>query len=201
MTSADYPEGYWERGEGSNYTNYGDEIAWPVIWNVMAPRVKGAVREIACAKGYFVRHGYFMGYDVKGIDISEYAITHHAPGVGDVIQQANATDLPWETAEAQMLFAFEFLEHVYEDEIEQVLSEIDRVTAPDAIIVFKIGLAEMDDHCEDDHTHYTQRNREWWENRLAEMPWTHYEDLEEEIDRAVSQVQPTWTGRWFAYVR
>lgn len=201
MTSADYPEGYWERAEGSNYTNYGDEIAWPVIWNVMAPHIRGAVREIACAKGWFVHHGYYMGYDVKGIDISEYAIQNHAPGVGDVIQQANAVDLPWEDNEAQVLVAMEFMEHVYEDELDDVFSEIERVTQHGAIIILKIGLADMEDHIEDDHTHYTQHDRDWWARRIALRGWLPFRELEYELDRQVTEVQPTWKGRWFCYVR
>lgn len=201
MTSADYPEGYWERGEGSNYVNYNDDIAWPVIWNAMVPYIKGAVREIACAKGYFVRYGYFMGYDVKGIDISEYAITHPAPGVSGVIEQANATDLPWADGEAQVLCAFEFMEHVYEDELEQVFSEMERVTTDGSIIVLKIGLAGMEDHIEDDHTHYTQKTRDWWEDKIATRGWTRFHELETQIDDAVEIVQPTWKGRFFVYVR
>ena len=201
MTSADYPEGYWERGEGSNYINYGDEIAWPIIWNVMRPHIQGAIREIACAKGYFVKYGYFEGYDVKGIDISQYAIDNHAPGVGDVVQQANAVDLPWGDGEAQMLCAFEFMEHVYEDELDDVFSEIERVTQEGAIIILKIGLAEMDDHCEDDHTHYTQKNRDWWAQRIALRGWTPFRELEYELDNQVSTVQPTWAGRFFCYVK
>lgn len=201
MTSADYPEGYWERAEGSNYTKYGDEIAWPVIWEVLRPHISGPVREIACAKGYFVRHGYFAGYDVKGIDISQYAIDNAAPGVSAVIEQANATELPWPDDEAQILCAFEFMEHVYEDELDTVLDEMERVTYNGSIIVLKIGLAGMDDHCEDDHTHYTQKTRDWWEDRLAVRNWTRFHELEDALDKRVADVQPTWAGRFFCYVR
>lgn len=200
MTSADYPEGYWERGEGSNYVNYQDDHGWPIIWNVMRPRIKGAIREIACAKGWFVYHGYYEGWDVKGIDISQYAILHHAPGVGDVVEQANATDLPWADDEAQILCAFEFMEHVYEDELDDVLDEIDRVTQDGGIIILKIGLDGMEDHIEDDHTHYTQKTREWWDERLQQR-WTPLPELEAELDKQIVEKQPSWAGRFFCYVR
>ena len=201
MTSDDYPEGYWERGEGSNYIDYSDEVAWPVIWNTMASYIKGAVREIACAKGYFVKHGYWLGYDVKGIDISQYAIDNAAPGVSGLIEQANAVDLPWSDDEAQVLFAFEFLEHVYEDEIDQVLSEIGRVTRSGSVLVFKIGLTDMADHIDDDHTHYTQHDREWWLERLSHTDWVWFPELEEALNQAIEPVQPTWKGRFFCYVK
>jgi SAM-dependent methyltransferase len=200
MTSDDYPEGYWERGEGSNYHNYSDEVAWPVVLDSMYPFIGPQIREVACAKGFFVYHALKRGFDAKGFDISRYAISHMpTPELAPYIQVANAVDMPWDDDEADTLFAFEFMEHVYEDELDRVIEEMSRVTIKGGKIILKIGLAGMDDHIEDDHTHYTQHERSWWEGVLGSTGWTRKPNLENRLDLSVSKVQPTWSGRWFVY--
>lgn len=51
----EYGEGYWERAEGSNYRDYGDDPGWGIIADIFQRlRSNARVIEAACAKGYFV---------------------------------------------------------------------------------------------------------------------------------------------------
>ena len=211
MRSSDYPEGYWERGEGSNYVNYTDDPGWAKVLDVMDTHISDTtILEVACAKGFFVKEARRRGYAAWGIDISEYAISRAQPIVKPYVRQGNAVELPWADDYFDHLFAFEFMEHVYLDEIDRVISEMIRVTKPNGLIVMKIGLAFDDDnpnpHKNDglaghnhqgDVTHYNNQVRAWWEAKLTGCDLTRRADLEDSLDAAFRDRD--WSGRFFVY--
>lgn len=213
MRSEDYPEGYWERAEGSNYRKYADDPGWSVVWDVMSNHLpaQSDILEVACSKGYFVQEARKRGFNAKGIDISHYAISNPARGVGPHIQQANAVDIPFADDSFDHLFAFEFLEHVYLNEVDQVISEMIRVTRPHGLLIQKIGIAFDDDNPnphegtqvmadhghQNDVTHYNNQVRAWWEAKLQSCGLTRRKDLEDSLDAAFRDRD--WSGRFFVY--
>lgn len=198
-----YTEGYFERAEGSNYHHYGDESGWDPILNVLAEYrmtmpPEPVLLEVACAKGYFVRHALDWGWDAYGFDISEYAINNGAGGVRRRISVHDATT-PWYFAQdgvVDCLVSWEFFEHVDEDKVPFVWAEMLRVTKPGGLIVLKIGMPNGAP--DDDITHVTMHGREWWTEQLAgeiePMP-----DLVAKLDATFADRD--WAGRFFAWRR
>src|SRR5688500_20121285 len=113
FTSDDYGEGYWERAEGSNYVNYGDDSGWLGILHVINANHTGKLNiiEAACSKGYFLRAALLDGHKALGFDVSEYAIRNAVTKtamVHDAIEP-----WPYPSGSADLVCAWEFLEHIH----------------------------------------------------------------------------------------
>ena len=213
MRSSDYQEGYWERGEGSNYHNYGDDPGWNVVLDVMEAIGVGdpgcdatiVIVEVGASKGWFGYHARRRGYDWRGFDISEYAVANHAPGVSPYLTVHNAgLDWPYESESADIVCAWEFFEHVYDDEILFVLSEMLRVLKPGGELWLKTGIAIPSDHPfagqpDHDQTHVAVHDREWWESLFEMAGLEHLPQTEAALDRAFSDRD--WQGRFFVWRR
>lgn len=204
MRSEDYHEGYWERGEGSNYVAYGDDPGWPVTAAVLASEVPAGMPtlEVACSKGFFVLHARQVGLDCYGIDISEYAISQAHPAVKEFVRQGNVVDLPWEDAQFGVVCSWEFLEHVYEDEMDRALDEMQRVCWPGGLMVHRIGLdmgvpEEDYAHQQHDVTHVCEKPRDWWEAKFAARGWSRVKHVEDLLDEAFTGRD--WQQRFFAW--
>jgi SAM-dependent methyltransferase len=199
-----YPEGYWERAEGSNYRCYSDDSGWEQVLDVIQKYAPppAVVREVACSKGYFVLHAMQRGYNVRGCDISTYAISAAPDEVKPYVVVANATDLPWESDSADVVTHMEFLEHVPEDEVGRVIEEMTRVLKAGGLLVGKIGIAIPDDHPfkgqpDHDHTHVTMRSRTWWEAHFAQVGLWAQKNAESDLDSAFAERD--WYGRFFVW--
>lgn len=204
FTSDDYGEGYWERAEGSNYRNYGDDPGWRGILHVMAmTRPPGLnIIEAACSKGYFVRHARRWGHNAVGFDLSEYAISK---SVAPEVTQVHDATTPWpyEDGVADIVAAWEFFEHIPTDQVDDVMVEMDRVLKPGGELWLKTGIVVPDDHefagQEDhDHTHVTVWTREQWEDFFYGV-WGYesQRDIEAALDEEFKKRD--WKGRFFVY--
>ena len=210
MKSDDYPEGYWERAEGSNYRNYADDPGWRGVLNVVMDWYAEGSRfiEMACAKGYFVYHARQMGYDAVGFDISEYAISKANPKARKFVQVHNAAE-PWPYAydEADVVFGFEFFEHVPVDEVDDVLMQAWCVLKPGGRLILKTGIIIPDDHPfagqeDHDHTHVTVKDREWWERVIRANGFKQTdEDRSIEASLDAEFKGRDWFGRWFVWTK
>ena len=203
MRSETYHEGYWERGEGSNYWAYGDDPGWPVTADVLQQilPVEARILEIACAKGWFVHAARRAGLECWGIDISEYAVAHAPESMRPYLMTGNAVDLPYDDGQFTVVCSWEFLEHVYEDEIDRVLDEMQRVGTPGHLQVHRIGI-DMEQpgdyaHQQQDVTHVLEMPRAWWHDKFTARGWTRVPDVEERFDAAFAGRD--WVGRYFAW--
>lgn len=206
MRSSDYPEGYWERGEGSNYRDYGDDPGWLGIVRVMGKFGFGpgtVVIEAGASKGWFIRRARLGGLEAKGFDISEYAVSHPAPGVEPYLTAHNAgLEWPYQSESADVVCAWEFFEHVYDDEILFVLSEMLRVLKKGGELWLKIGIDVPADHPfagqpDHDQTHVAIHDREWWESLFEMAGLEHLPDREAALDAAFADRD--WQGRFFVW--
>ena len=206
MSGSNYHKGYWEDGDGSNYHSYGFDPGWPVIASVVRQFLNpGATAyEVACAKGYLVKTLLHFGFNAYGIDISDYAISKADADVANRLQVANAVSLPWPEDTADIILSMEFFEHVPEDEVDIVLSEKMRVLKDGGIMMMKINIIvpESNPHYSShendcDVTHYTIKDRDWWENKFVNAGLIHDKQAEDMLDRAFSQRD--WFGRFFVW--
>lgn len=198
MKSSDYGKDYWENGVGSNYFNYADDPGWDKTLDVMdqyfgRPTV---LYEVACAKGYFVVHARERGYDAQGCDISEYAISQVPYGTKAFCQVANATDLPWETFSADVVCAWEFLEHIPKENIQRVIFEMLRVLKPGGQIWLRICSPDQE-NATADSTHVSLFPRETWDQIFLEWGLVPLHDREENLDANFQDRD--WAGRFFVY--
>lgn len=205
FTSDDYGEGYWERAEGSNYRNYGDDPGWEQILNTMDDSRFGRtlrIIEVACAKGYFVRAAINRGHDAQGFDLSEYAISKSvAPGATFV---QDATKVPWgfDYNAADIVCGWEFLEHIREEDSGLVLSEAIACLRPGGELWFKTGIVVPGDHDfagqeDHDHTHVNMQTREYWEYQFSTYGLQHRPEWEDALDARFAKRD--WKGRFFVW--
>lgn len=219
-----YTEGYFERGEGSNYHNYADDPGWRVTANVLnrfMPADGGEdigerwLMEIAAAKGYFLRAAREVGYDTYGVDISEYATETavHEVECLDITTPQDAWPLSVASNKGLMnvVCSWEFLEHIEGDKIEDVLTnmavfgESDQWASGVSLFVHRIGTTTVEGVRQDnDITHVSNHTREKWLEIIDE--WAAKQDdfklkrateVEDALDAAFAGRD--WAGRFFAY--
>lgn len=208
MKSEDYPEGYWERAEGSNYVNYNDDSGWRGVLNVLDDwyAIGSRFIEMASAKGFFVMHSRARGFDAVGFDISEYAVKKTTPRAKKFCIVHNAADpWPYEPGQADAVLGFEFFEHVPEGEVPLVLDEAWKALKPGGRLILKTGIAVPDDHPfagQEDHdaTHVTMKDRAWWETTIFNNEFDQ-DASDRAIEAAFDQEfkKRDWFGRWFVW--
>lgn len=208
MTTDLYDEGYWERGEGSNYSRYGNDPHWPATIDTLkaalpANVVAGSWLEVACAKGYFVLEARARGLNVVGVDLSEYAISKALPEVQPHVRVGTVLDLPYGDGEFDVLVAWEFMEHIPEEDLGRAVREMLRVTRPGAYLIYRIGISDPSPavsgatYEQHDHSHFHEVPSSWWRDDFASRGWDHLSDVEVALNTAHAGVD--WVGRFFAY--
>jgi ubiquinone/menaquinone biosynthesis C-methylase UbiE len=87
------------------------------------------VLDIGCAKGFFVHdlRKVLPGLDARGLDISNYAITHSPPETTPFLQVGNAVMLPFEDHSFDVVFSINTVHNLERDECISALREMTRV--------------------------------------------------------------------------
>lgn len=204
FTSEDYGEGYWERAEGSNYQNYGDDPGWASIVHVINDLRGPGLRilEAACAKGYFVHRAVRSGHDAVGFDLSEYAISKSVQPMRTQVHDATSCPWPYEESAFDIVCAWEFLEHIPEEDTCQVLECMRAATKVGGELWLKTGIVVPEDHDfagqeDHDHTHVNMHDREWWETEAAGHGFEIQRDVEARLDEEFKNRD--WKGRFFVW--
>lgn len=155
--------------------------------------------EVGSAMGFFLLAAKDVGFDAAGIDISEYAVGQAPIAVMDRLTCGNAVALPWRMHSADVVCSWEFLEHVYEDEIDMVLVEMDRVLKPGGQVWHRIGIVMPGDpsHQQQDVTHYNERPRDYWESKFYVMGYDRLVAQEADLDEAFKGRD--WADRFFVW--
>ena len=65
-------------------------------------------------------------FEVKGIDISKYAIANSKPEIKENLIVGNATQLPWPDNYFDLAVSFNTLHNLYTFELEKALKEMER---------------------------------------------------------------------------
>ena len=95
-----------------------------------------ALLDVGCAKGFMISDfaRYIPGIDVRGVDISEYAIQHAKDDVRDRVTVANAIDLPFEDNSFDVVISITTVHNLEGDDLVASLREIMRVSRGGAYI-------------------------------------------------------------------
>ncbi len=160
-----YDYHYFDGGDKvGGYANMGymDYYVHWCTYNHIMDRKPSSVLELGCARGYILKRLEDQGIKVKGLEISSHC--HQTRVISDVVTW-DITQTPWpiEDKEFDLCFSNATLEHIPEQYLPAVISEIERTCKRG---LHGIDLGEHDDGF--DKTHCTLRSLEWWKERMPE---------------------------------
>jgi SAM-dependent methyltransferase len=130
--------------DGSREYGYGGFTYHPRFWELVVPSFqdfyklseKSKVLDVGCAKGFMMYDfsRLIPGIEIKGIDISEYAIDNSIEEMRTNVQCANATDLPFEDNSFDLVISINTIHNLEFKECSLALKEIERVSSSNSFI-------------------------------------------------------------------
>lgn len=133
----DYFDG--DRNHGYGGFSYNSRFWQPVIPTIVETYQitnQSKVLDVGCAKGFFLYDlkQAFPEISIKGIDISEYAISHSLPEVKQELQVGNATALPFADSTFDFVMSINTIHNLNRSDCAKSLQEIERVTKGNSFI-------------------------------------------------------------------
>jgi SAM-dependent methyltransferase len=130
--------------DGDRRTGYGGFTYNPRFWQPVIPTFiehwgltgKSSLLDVGCAKGFMLHDlkELIPGISVKGLDVSEYAITNALPTVRDDVQVADARSLPFPDKSFDVVISINTVHNLDRVDCIRALSEIERVARGKAFI-------------------------------------------------------------------
>lgn len=125
---------YWD---GDRRINYGGYKYMPGRWAPVAKlmvehyglKPGSKLLDVGCGKGFqiFELTQVLPGLEVRGIDISSYAIEHAYPDVEHLIDHGSAAKLPYPDKSFDLVFSINTLHNLHNRDLESALREMERV--------------------------------------------------------------------------
>ena len=133
----DYFDG--DRNHGYGGFSYNPKFWQPVIPTIVENYKIGSsstVLDVGCAKGFFLYDLKlaFLGINIAGIDLSEYAIANSIPEIKPYLQVGNATKLPFENNYFDFVISINTIHNLNRQDCAIALQEIERVTKGNSFI-------------------------------------------------------------------
>lgn len=132
---------YWDGGRDTGYGGYKYDGRWRVMADDLVahygikPGMK--VLDIGCGKG-FILYDFTQsvpGVEVRGIDISNYAIEHAKEEMKGRLSFGNAAKLPFADKEFDLAISVNTLHNLYLPDLWSALKEMERVAKNKYLIV------------------------------------------------------------------
>ena len=130
--------------DGDRRTGYGGFSYNPRFWQPVIPTFiehwgltgQSSLLDVGCAKGFMLHDlkELIPGISVKGVDVSEYAITNALPTVIDDVQVADARRLPFPDKSFEVVVSINTVHNLDRSDCIRALSEIERVARGRAFI-------------------------------------------------------------------
>jgi 2-polyprenyl-3-methyl-5-hydroxy-6-metoxy-1,4-benzoquinol methylase len=166
-----YDRDYFENGVATKKSNYID-YSWARLGSYFQQTAKHIVDKFApsssldvgCAKGFLVKALADLGIDAYGIDPSEYALSEVDSDYCDKVRIGIAQSLPFPDNNFDVVTCFDVLEHIPENEIPKVLSELFRVSKQ--WVILRVVTKELPDDV--DASHATIHDKDWWVEKIKE---------------------------------
>jgi len=126
--------------------------------------------ELGCAKGFLVQAMRMRGVEAYGVDVSEYATSNCHPDMKPYIFCQSATNLSrFKDDYFDLIYSWDFMEHLSPDEIILCLKECKRVGKKwiyHGVTIFDQNYGSIAEQFPDepqDPTHVSCYKKEWWE--------------------------------------
>ncbi len=128
-----------DRNHGYGGYNYHARFWQPVVPTFQAHwglSKDSSILDVGCAKGFmmFDLAQLIPGINVKGVDISEYAIANALEDMKPHLQVANATKLPFQDKSFDVTISINSIHNLERDECGKALQEIERVSRKGSFI-------------------------------------------------------------------
>lgn len=130
--------------DGDRRFGYGGYSYQPRFWQPVVPTFieyyglddECSILDVGCAKGFMMKDfsDALPGVNIKGVDISKYAIEHALEQMRPHIQLANANNLPFEDQSFDLVISINTIHNLPLEECQQAIKEIQRVSRRDAFI-------------------------------------------------------------------
>ncbi len=130
--------------DGERSHGYGGFQYNPRFWEPVIPTFKefynlketSKILDIGCAKGFMLYdfQRLIPGIEVKGLDISQYAIENAKEEVKNHLRVGNAIELPFEDNSFDLVISITTLHNLNKEDMKKAFKEIMRVTKKDAFI-------------------------------------------------------------------
>ncbi|MEW6319651.1 MAG: class I SAM-dependent methyltransferase [Acidobacteriota bacterium] len=132
---------YFDGDRRYGYGGYRYDGRWLPVAKAMAEHygLKPGARilDIGCGKG-FLLHDFLQvvpGAQVRGIDVSDYAIEHAMDDVKPFLTAGSCTSLPYRDGEFDLVVAINTLHNLYVYDLVKALKELQRVRRGPAYLV------------------------------------------------------------------
>jgi len=124
--------------DGDRKNGYGGFYYSPRFWQPVIPTFQdyfeltqeSSVLDVGCAKGFMLHDmaELIPGINVRGVDISEYAIENAIENMKPYLQVGNVVDLPFETNSFDVVISITTIHNLGQDECAKSLQEIERIS-------------------------------------------------------------------------
>jgi protein-L-isoaspartate(D-aspartate) O-methyltransferase len=124
---------YWDGDRRMGYGGFRYDGRWKVVAERMAAhyglKAGDRILDVGCGKAFLLYEftQVVPGVEVRGLDISSYAIEHAKPEVRDLLQLGHANQLPYPDDAFDLVISVNTLHNLYCYDLDKALREIERV--------------------------------------------------------------------------
>ena len=175
---------YWDGDRKFGYGGMRYEGRWRAVAEAMVKyyglKPGDRILDVGCGKA-FLLYDFTQarpGIEVRGLDISDYAIENSKEEVRPFLQVGHANQLPFEDRSFDLVISINTLHNLYCYDLEKALKEIQRVGKQHRYVCVesyrneeeKVNLLYWQLTC---HSFYTATEWEWWLGRCGyEGDWS-----------------------------
>jgi ubiquinone/menaquinone biosynthesis C-methylase UbiE len=134
-------ENYWDGDRKFGYGGYYYDGRWkPVAQDLVKHyKLKSGQRmlDIGCGKGFLLHEMKLLipQLEIKGLDVSDYALEHAKQEVKPFLDLGSASQLPYPDDYFDLVISLNTLHYLYIYDLEKALQEIERVSRANSYIV------------------------------------------------------------------
>lgn len=136
-----YGYNYWDGDRKYGYGGYRYDGRWKAVAQKLASHYKlkegNKVLDVGCGMAHLLYEltQVVPGLDVRGIDISRYALEHAKEEVRDRLQYGHAQALPYNNNEFDLVFSLAALHNLKVYDLKKAVQEIERVAKGNSYIM------------------------------------------------------------------
>ena len=134
-----------------------DPIRLQSLFDAIMKLSPTSVLDVGCGRGFLVRKLNDYGVYTLGVDFSDYAVKKK---LSDAVFLADAKKIPFGGKSFDLVVSTDFFEHIPEEDIDKVYSEMKRVSNRVAA-----RIAMLPESPKVNEYHLTIRDRGWWLNK------------------------------------
>jgi len=137
----EFGKDYWDGDRKYGYGGYYYDGRWRQVAQNMIEhyglKTGGRVLDAGCGKGFFLYDvkSLFPDIEVKGIDLSKYALDHSKDEIKQFLDFGSVCELSYPDNHFDLVISINTLHYLYIDGLEKAVKEIERVSKGNSYIV------------------------------------------------------------------